>query len=57
MMACCGQLHVCCGPDFTVGLCVSAVDSFSLMSTLGNYLKGSECDAVITLTTFWILTG
>lgn len=32
-MACCGQLYILCGPDFTVGICVSAVDSFSLVST------------------------
>lgn len=32
-MACCGQLHILCSPDFTVGICVSVVDSFSLVST------------------------
>lgn len=32
-MACCGQLYILCGPDFTVGICVCAVDSFSLVST------------------------
>ncbi len=47
LLACCGQLHVWCGPDFTVGLCVCAADSFSLVS---NRQRISERDA--TLTTF-----
>lgn len=54
-MACCGQLYILCGPDFTVGICVSVVDSFSLVSSR-NYLNGSGCDKTTALSTFSYLT-
>lgn len=55
-MACCGQLYILCGPDFTVGICVCAVDSFFPCVHSRNYLNGSGCDKTTALSTFSYLT-
>lgn len=55
-MACCGQLYILCGPDFTVGICVSVVDSFSLVSTQETISMVLDVIKTTALSTFSYLT-